>query len=184
MTYPAAAFARELIAALAAQGVTDYVLCPGSRSGPLAHALAEAASDAPPVGAPRVNLYVRIDERSARKGSRAGRPRVGRPMRPRPVRAPTDPSGSRGTARSRSRPARPTPRSTRGRTRPPGRSYSHSKCPGHQAPCHGNQGVIHRVGGKQSPRAKSVRESLSLIHISEPTRRTPISYAVFCLKKK
>src|SRR5665647_978569 len=24
---------------------------------------------------------------------------------------------------------------------------------------------------------------LSLIHISEPTRRTPISYAVFCLKK-
>ena len=27
-------------------------------------------------------------------------------------------------------------------------------------------------------------ENLSLIHISEPTRRTPISYAVFCLKKK
>src|SRR5665647_3875162 len=27
-------------------------------------------------------------------------------------------------------------------------------------------------------------EFLSLIHISEPTRRTPISYAVFCLKKK
>src|SRR5665647_1929860 len=26
--------------------------------------------------------------------------------------------------------------------------------------------------------------SISLIHISEPTRRTPISYAVFCLKKK
>src|SRR5664279_6037048 len=25
---------------------------------------------------------------------------------------------------------------------------------------------------------------LSLIHISEPTRRTPISYAVFCLQKK
>src|SRR5664279_4333868 len=25
---------------------------------------------------------------------------------------------------------------------------------------------------------------LSLVHISEPTRRTPISYAVFCLKKK
>ena len=65
MTYPAAAFARELIAALAAQGVTDYVLCPGSRSGPLAHALAEAASDAPPAGAPHVNLHVRIDERSA-----------------------------------------------------------------------------------------------------------------------
>src|SRR5664279_5592965 len=28
------------------------------------------------------------------------------------------------------------------------------------------------------------RLNLSLIHISEPTRRTPISYAVFCLKKK
>src|SRR5680860_1754010 len=28
------------------------------------------------------------------------------------------------------------------------------------------------------------RYPLSLIHISEPTRRTPISYAVFCLKKK
>ena len=27
-------------------------------------------------------------------------------------------------------------------------------------------------------------QTLSLIHISEPTRRTPISYAVFCLKKK
>src|SRR5665647_3154038 len=25
--------------------------------------------------------------------------------------------------------------------------------------------------------------NISLIHISEPTRRTPISYAVFCLKK-
>ena len=35
--------------------------------------------------------------------------------------------------------------------------------------------------------ARRVRECgvyLSLIHISEPTRRTPISYAVFCLKKK
>ena len=33
---------------------------------------------------------------------------------------------------------------------------------------------------------KSIEDSkyLSLIHISEPTRRTPISYAVFCLKKK
>src|SRR5665647_3290902 len=28
------------------------------------------------------------------------------------------------------------------------------------------------------------RQYLSLIHISEPTRRTPISYAVFCLKNK
>ena len=30
----------------------------------------------------------------------------------------------------------------------------------------------------------SAGQKLSLIHISEPTRRTPISYAVFCLKKK
>ena len=30
----------------------------------------------------------------------------------------------------------------------------------------------------------SLYSTLSLIHISEPTRRTPISYAVFCLKKK
>src|SRR5664279_2027379 len=38
------------------------------------------------------------------------------------------------------------------------------------------------------PRPKAVEtlhvQHLSLIHISEPTRRTPISYAVFCLKKK
>ena len=27
-------------------------------------------------------------------------------------------------------------------------------------------------------------ENLTLMHISEPTRRTPISYAVFCLQKK
>src|SRR5680860_1789457 len=49
-----------------------------------------------------------------------------------------------------------------------------------------------RTEGRQS-RADKVRErladlgiteQLSLIHISEPTRRTPISYAVFCLKKK
>ena len=30
----------------------------------------------------------------------------------------------------------------------------------------------------------TAEDALSLIHISEPTRRTPISYAVFCLKKK
>src|SRR5665647_788710 len=30
--------------------------------------------------------------------------------------------------------------------------------------------------------ARLVQWGLSLIHISEPTRRTPISYAVFCLK--
>ncbi|NTV38857.1 MAG: 2-succinyl-5-enolpyruvyl-6-hydroxy-3-cyclohexene-1-carboxylic-acid synthase [Demequinaceae bacterium] len=65
MIHPAAAFARELIAALSAHGVGDFVLCPGSRSGPLAHALAQAASESPPAGAPHINLHVRIDERSA-----------------------------------------------------------------------------------------------------------------------
>ena len=34
------------------------------------------------------------------------------------------------------------------------------------------------------PQVELLGKTLSLIHISEPTRRTPISYAVFCLKKK
>ncbi len=63
MSQPAAAFARELVAALAVHGVEDFVLCPGSRSGPVAHAIVEAASGAD--GAPKVTLHVRIDERSA-----------------------------------------------------------------------------------------------------------------------
>ena len=45
-----------------------------------------------------------------------------------------------------------------------------------------NEGQI-RVG-IVATRFNEVVVSLSLIHISEPTRRTPISYAVFCLKKK
>jgi 2-succinyl-5-enolpyruvyl-6-hydroxy-3-cyclohexene-1-carboxylate synthase len=65
MTTPAGAFAREFIGALAELGVRDYVLCPGSRSGPLAHSLAEADSQDRPAGAPEVSLHVRIDERSA-----------------------------------------------------------------------------------------------------------------------
>ena len=31
---------------------------------------------------------------------------------------------------------------------------------------------------------ENVTDTLSLIHISEPTRQAEISYAVFCLKKK
>src|SRR5680860_1695691 len=38
--------------------------------------------------------------------------------------------------------------------------------------------------GTIGPPGERVADALSLIHISEPTRRTPISYAVFCLKKK
>ena len=37
---------------------------------------------------------------------------------------------------------------------------------------------------KAEPGKTTAIIGLSLIHISEPTRRTPISYAVFCLKKK
>src|SRR5665647_3755066 len=40
------------------------------------------------------------------------------------------------------------------------------------------------VGSVAQEEANRTVQSLSLIHISEPTRRTPISYAVFCLKKK
>src|SRR5680860_498444 len=39
-------------------------------------------------------------------------------------------------------------------------------------------------GRGQSAYDEKWENYLSLIHISEPTRRTPISYAVFCLKKK
>ena len=38
--------------------------------------------------------------------------------------------------------------------------------------------------GKKLCYSGGCAQNLSLIHISEPTRRTPISYAVFCLKKK
>lgn len=62
---PNMVFARALVANLAVNGVTRFVLSPGSRSGPLAHALAEAASAMPPSGAPAIDLHVRIDERSA-----------------------------------------------------------------------------------------------------------------------
>ena len=41
-----------------------------------------------------------------------------------------------------------------------------------------------RYRSNERDEKNSVIYKLSLIHISEPTRRTPISYAVFCLKKK
>ena len=80
--HPSATLARTLLAALAERGVEDYVLCPGSRSGPFAHALAEAGSGNPPLGAPRLRLHVRIDERSAAflaLGIARGRAAVGDP---------------------------------------------------------------------------------------------------------
>ncbi|MHA7261851.1 2-succinyl-5-enolpyruvyl-6-hydroxy-3-cyclohexene-1-carboxylic-acid synthase [Arthrobacter sp. TMN-37] len=51
--------ARRAVAELTAGGVHDVVVAPGSRSAPLAYALAEAEA------AGRLKLHVRIDERSA-----------------------------------------------------------------------------------------------------------------------
>ena len=51
--------ARSAVAALAAGGVQDVVLAPGSRSAPLAYALAEAELQH------RIRVHVRIDERAA-----------------------------------------------------------------------------------------------------------------------
>lgn len=64
---PAPQAARLLVQELAAHGVRDVVLAPGSRSAPLAYALAEAAlpDGDRPAGAPGVRLHVRVDERSA-----------------------------------------------------------------------------------------------------------------------
>lgn len=62
---PAVHAARVLVQALAALGVEDVVLAPGSRSAPLAYALADAAAADRPAGAPELRLHVRVDERSA-----------------------------------------------------------------------------------------------------------------------
>lgn len=51
--------ARLLLAALQTHGIRDVVICPGSRSAPLAYALAEAEA------AGTIRLHVRIDERGA-----------------------------------------------------------------------------------------------------------------------
>jgi 2-succinyl-5-enolpyruvyl-6-hydroxy-3-cyclohexene-1-carboxylate synthase len=56
---PSTAFARVLVDELARGGVTDAVLAPGSRSAPVALALAAAERDG------RLRLHVRIDERTA-----------------------------------------------------------------------------------------------------------------------
>jgi len=56
---PSTALATVIVTALADLGVDQVVLCPGSRSAPLAYALVAAA------GEHRIRLHVRIDERAA-----------------------------------------------------------------------------------------------------------------------
>ena len=56
---PSTAFARVLVDELVRGGVTDAVVAPGSRSAPVALALADAERDG------RLTLHVRIDERTA-----------------------------------------------------------------------------------------------------------------------
>src|SRR5665647_359690 len=60
----------------------------------------------------------------------------------------------------------------------PGRRYANGPT------WHPRPTVDDRTCALTTTESSPTRESLSLIHISEPTRRTPISYAVFCLKKK
>lgn len=72
---PSTALATVLVDELARVGVRDVVLCPGSRSAPLAYALQQADR----VG--RLRLHVRVDERSAAflalgLGKATGRPAV------------------------------------------------------------------------------------------------------------
>ncbi len=70
---PSAALAQVVVDELVRCGVRDVVLCPGSRSAPLAYALLDAVR----VG--RLRLHVRVDERSAAflavgLGKASGRP--------------------------------------------------------------------------------------------------------------
>ncbi len=65
MSNPNMTFARALVASLHAAGVRHAVVCPGSRSGPLALAFGEAAANDRRPGAPEIELHVRVDERSA-----------------------------------------------------------------------------------------------------------------------
>jgi 2-succinyl-5-enolpyruvyl-6-hydroxy-3-cyclohexene-1-carboxylate synthase len=56
---PAGALAHVLVDELVRHGVREVVLCPGSRSAPLAYAVQQAERDG------RLRLHVRVDERSA-----------------------------------------------------------------------------------------------------------------------
>ena len=63
---PSIASAHELVRSLVLLGVRDVVLAPGSRSAPLAYAVAVAAGASSTTGAgPLLRLHVRVDERDA-----------------------------------------------------------------------------------------------------------------------
>src|SRR5664280_1304087 len=59
VVHPSTALATVVVDELIRHGVTDAVLCPGSRSAPLAYALQEADRQH------RIRMHVRIDERTA-----------------------------------------------------------------------------------------------------------------------
>ena len=62
---PSTAFGTVFVDELIRCGLRDAVLAPGSRSAPLAMALFDRATAAPPAGGRAPRLHVRIDERSA-----------------------------------------------------------------------------------------------------------------------
>src|SRR5690606_19487434 len=53
------------VEALAAAGVRDVVVAPGSRSAPLVYALADTVREGAPASSPGIEVYVRLDERDA-----------------------------------------------------------------------------------------------------------------------
>lgn len=57
--------ARAALQSLAAAGVREVVVAPGSRSAPLGYALADAVRADRPAGAPKLEVHVRVDERDA-----------------------------------------------------------------------------------------------------------------------
>ena len=140
---PATAAARVIVQALAALGVEDVVLAPGSRSAPLAYALADAArpDGQRPAGAPALRLHVRVDERSAAFLALGLAKASGDPRPPRRGRhhlghgrgqpAPGRPRGPPQRPAAAAAHRRPAARAARDRREPdhgPGRASSAARC--------------------------------------------------------
>src|SRR5664279_4655720 len=82
--------------------------------------------------------------------------------------------------------ATPKPSPTKKATPPePGKKNGETEKEAAKSTPSGARGAGGQDSGSTGPGGptRASEFSLSLIHISEPTRRTPISYAVFCLKK-